>query len=311
VSIEVPCLDLSLFGAADLHSRRALASELDEACRHVGFFSVVGHGVADNLRTALFAQATAFFDQLLEAKLACAVTGSRDPRGYGRFGGEAQASANGAMTLPDLSESFSWGAEGNVWPALDGFAAVATAYRTACWQAIGVLSRLAALALGMEEEWFLPRVDGSMGTMRMNHYPALDFSPPPTQFRGGSHTDYGFLTLLASDDVPGLEIRDATGAWQSVMPPPGGLLVNIADLLARWTNGRWRSTWHRVVPPSGPLPHPRRLSVVCFSFPNRAAVVAPLPTCTSADDPARFEPVVAGDYLQERLNRLYAVDSPA
>ena len=190
---------------------------------------------------------------------------------------------------------------------MPGFRSAAMRYWEACDSLVLRLARLCALALDVEPSFFVERVDRSIGALRANHHPALDMEPIPGQSLGGPHTDDGFLTLLATDGNPGLEIRDDLGNWHRVTAEPGTLVVNIADLLARWTNGRWHSTWHRVVPPDGPPPYPSRLSLAFFSSPNWDTVVRPLDNCVDAGGAARFDPVDAGSFMRERLARPYAL----
>jgi isopenicillin N synthase-like dioxygenase len=329
VPLTIPVIDLGSGGAAPGDSPRAdrtVAEQIDAACRASGFFILAGHGIPAGVVRDAMAGARAFFALPLAVKAACSMDQTSASRGYGRLGGEAQSLANDAASPPDLSETFAWGLEpvpddqyhragaeffpANLWPserALPGFRAAAMRYWEACDALVLRLARLCALALDVEPSFFVERVDRSIGALRANHYPALDADPLPGQWRGGPHTDYGFLTLLATDGRPGLEIRDDGGAWHPVPAEPGGFVVNIADLLSRWTNGRWRSTWHRVVAPTDPAPHPARLSLSFFSSPNWDTVVRPLPSCVDDAHPCRYEPVDSGSFMREKLSRLYAV----
>jgi isopenicillin N synthase-like dioxygenase len=320
-------LDLPVIDLSDRHhgatARRALAGHLDAACRDLGFFVVTGHGVDPQLPAAAFEAARAFFDRPLETKLACEHPWPNVSRGYRRLGGEAQAYANGGDTPADLSETFGVGVEPipddayhregaayfppNVWPAGgDDMRSALLAYRDACQELAVDLMRLAALALGIDEEFFTGKVDAPIGSLRCNSYPALDEPPLPGQFRGGAHTDYGTLTVLATDGRPGLEVRPPDGGWIPVEPVEGGFIINVGDLLSRWTNGRWRSAWHRVVVPRGPGPHPARLSIVYFQFPNWDVRVEAVASCLAPGQQAP-EPVLAGEFLHAKFARLYAV----
>jgi isopenicillin N synthase-like dioxygenase len=120
--------------------------------------------------------------------------------------------------------------------------------------------------------------------------------------RMGAHTDYGSITVLLADPVPGLQICDDAGHWHDVVPAPGSFTVNVGDLLAEWSNDRWRSTLHRVVPPppgaDGPV---RRRSVAWFQQPNWDAVIECLPTCSDETNPPRYAPVTSGDHLMAKL----------
>lgn len=314
--MDVPVVDLARTADSEVARARA-ALAIDEALSTVGFMSVVHHGVHPRVVARAFDAARTFFDQPLARKEAVAA-GRGEVHGYGRLGNESQAYANGEATLPDLSETYSVhpGRDSrfgpNRWPAdIVGFREALTAYLDASAALSDHLMRLCARALGLPEGYFGPHLDRAALTLRANHYPALAHRPGPRQFRGGAHTDYGSVTLLATDGRPGLEVRDQDGEWHAVSAPKGAFVVNVGDLLARWTNDRWRSTWHRVMPPPGEPPYLRRLSLVLFQTPNADSVIDCLPTCVSADNPARYEPVTAGRFLRDKLDALYAVQDGA
>jgi isopenicillin N synthase-like dioxygenase len=152
--------------------------------------------------------------------------------------------------------------------------------------------RLAALALDVDETFFDGKVDRSIGTMRLNYYPAQTAAPRPSQLRASAHTDYGGFTILSGEDVPGgLEVRTRDGQWIGVPTAATTFVVNIGDLLMRWTNDRWLSNMHRVVNP--PLGDGRpRLSIAFFNHPNYDALIE----CLPSQGPARHPPVRSGDY---------------
>jgi isopenicillin N synthase-like dioxygenase len=166
------------------------------------------------------------------------------------------------------------------------------------------LTSVFAVALGMDEDFFEQFCRHSTDTLRINHFqrtPTMG-DPLPGQTRMGAHTDYGIVTVLYGDDVPGLEIVGPDGGWHSVVPERGAYVINIGDLLAQWTNDRWRSTVHRVAaPPPGDSTHNRRRSMAFFHDGDWDAIVECLPTCCSADEPARYEPVRALDHLMNKL----------
>jgi len=161
-----------------------------------------------------------------------------------------------------------------------------------------------AVALGMPDRYFRQFVDESISVMRANYYRRHAEAPPleDGQQRMGAHSDYGCLTILAGDRVPGLQIRDTDGGWHGVQPPENGFLVNLGDLLAEWTNDRWRATVHRVVPPTDMSDDAfRRRSIAWFQQPNHDALIEVLPSCVSADNPARYRPITSGEHLLAKL----------
>lgn len=192
----------------------------------------------------------------------------------------------------------------NVWPDEPvGMREVWERWWQACAELGDVLTDVFARALGLPDGWFRPMLTEQPSVIRANNYErrAGAAAPLPDQMRMGAHSDYGSLTILLADRVPGLQIRDDAGEWHDVLPPEGGLLVNLGDLLAEWTNDRWRSTVHRVVPPppgDGPA---RRRSIAWFQQPNEDAVIEVLDVCTSPENPAKYPPTTAGGHLLAKL----------
>jgi isopenicillin N synthase-like dioxygenase len=192
----------------------------------------------------------------------------------------------------------------NVWPDRPaGLRDAWRAYEAAASRTADVVLGAMALALDLPETWLVDRIRRAVVTTRALHYERRPGSPDPEpgQLRLGAHSDYGIITLLLADDVPGLQVhRD--GAWHDVVVPPGTLLCNIGDLLAQWTNDRWRSTLHRVLPPpagtGGPV---RRRSVARFLDCEPDMVIECIPSCCGPGDPPRYPPVVAGEWMLAKV----------
>ncbi len=170
--------------------------------------------------------------------------------------------------------------------------------------------RLFALGLGVAENFFDAAVDRPISRLRIRNYPPPALPPRPGQIRAGAHSDYGSLTILATENRPGgLQVCNAAGAWVDVPTIPGCFIVNIGDLMARWTNDAWVSTLHRVVnPPEGAGEESRRISLVFFHNPNYDAPVACIPTCLSPGEAPKYETTTSGAHLR-RLFR--ATQNPA
>jgi isopenicillin N synthase-like dioxygenase len=317
---DVPVIDLVPARAGGPAARRDVAAAIDAACREIGFFAITGHGVPDRLVDDLRAQAHAFFALPLAEKLAARHPVAGTNRGYHPVGGEALSAANDAAAPPDLKEFFHVGPvdttndsyytspagrrhfEPNVWPAAPaGFAPAAIAYYRVMSSLVVSLMRLAALALDVDETVFDDKVDRSIGTMRLNYYPGQTHAPHAGQLRASAHTDYGGFTILSGEDVPGgLEVRTRSGRWIGVPTSPTTFVVNIGDLLMRWTNDRWLSNMHRVVnPPVGEGPSRPRLSIAFFNHPNYDALIE----CLPSQGPARHSPVLSGEYRDLKYSK--------
>jgi isopenicillin N synthase-like dioxygenase len=310
---QIPLIDLSMARTGGLLSRQAVAREIDATCREIGFFTIAGHGVPVTIMNDLRSKAHDFFALPLEEKRGAIHPIAGTPRGYRVQGIEALAHANAGATPPDLKEFYhfgreSWpnepyytGAEGrnyfipNVWPLKpEGFAQAADAYYAEMEKLAAFMMRLTALALDREEDFFDDKIDRHITAMRLNFYPEQTSEPKPGQLRAGAHTDYGAFTILNGENVPGgLEVLAKNGDWIAVETHPETFVVNIGDLLMRWTNDRWVSNTHRVVnPPPSIAPQAKRLSIAFFQQPNYDALIE----CIAPPGKAKYPPVRSGEY---------------
>ena len=331
----VPVIDIAGYQTGSPSDKRALAHRIDEACRTVGFLTIIGHGVPASLIERTERAARAFFDLPVDTKLRYR---SPDPAVYrGYFALESNAvaySLDATDSAPDLFERFSTGrvaldradpyygatatartifAE-NIWPTeVDDFKPALTEYYQAMERLSATLMRLFALGLGLHEHWFDDKIDKHMTSFVIQNYPDQPTPPRPGQLRAGPHSDYGSLTILKSEDKPGgLEIRTADGTWRPVAAKPGSFIVNIGDLMAQWTNDHWVSTLHRVSnPPAERAGDSRRQSLVFFHNPNYDAPVECLPSCRSAERPAKYPPTTSGAYLRSRFTATQNAMAPA
>jgi isopenicillin N synthase-like dioxygenase len=310
----LPVIDMAPLGTGEA-ADAALAAQLDAAFRTVGFCYFRNIGVAAPLRDGLFA-ASRQFHALPEAeKRRLAINAFH--RGYMAPNTSLiETSTVARVTRPNYSESlmlmhevapgdarFGRPLQGpNQWPDLPGFRAVAEEYMAAMLAFCRRLLRPMARALDLPADWFAPFFAAPTVFLRLLHYPPQPKDAPDDAFGSAPHTDYGFLTILAQDDAGGLEVRRRDGTWLPAPPLPGTWVVNVADMLARWTNGRWQSTPHRVRNLSGG----DRYSCPYFFDMDMDAVIDCVPTCTDAAHPPRHAPARYGDYLMERLDRNYA-----
>jgi isopenicillin N synthase-like dioxygenase len=321
LGFHIPVIDISHSRSGDAPDRLRVARMLGDALEHVGFATVVGHGIDEDLLGSTYTTLREFFALPTAEKMRACPPERAKSRGYLPVGIESVAATLDADTPPDLCEALVFAAlarqpspagKQNLWPEQPaGLRDLVLRYNREL-DALGKhLARLAALALDLAEHdldgYF---ADPSM-TLRFVNYPDQPSPPLPGQLRYGAHHDYGGLTILRQDEAPGgLEVCDARGSWHGVPPSPGGFVINVGDLMSRWTNGRWRSTLHRVVNPARELTgSTQRLSMVVFFSPNEESEIACLPTCATSTSPARWPPVKAGEYIRAKIAR--SMDLPS
>jgi hypothetical protein len=291
-------------------SDAAIAVELDAAFRGTGFCYFADIGVGAELVAGVFEASRRFHAQGRAFKDAIAINSFH--RGYmAPRTSVIETSSVAVVTRPNDSESFMLMHEvppgdprlgrpldgPNQWPDLPGFRAPVEAYERAMGAFCQRLLRPMALALGLEADWFAPFFRQPTTFLRLLHYPPQAADAPLDAFGSAPHTDYGFVTVLAQDERGGLEVRRRDGTWLPAPPLPGTWVVNVADMLARWTGGRWQSTPHRVKNLSGA----DRYSCPYFFDMSMDSVVGTVPGCEGGAAPVRY-----GDYLMERLDRNYA-----
>lgn len=309
----LPVLDLAAFEGARGADRAARAAAIDRHCRDTGFLVLTGHGVPDPVIAGIRAATAAFFAQPPEAKARVAAPVPGYPYGWLGPDREALARSRGADTPPDLKESFNGGPltvpaamtdpdalafcyQPTLWPDLPGFRAAWEAYYSAMEAlALRVMAAFAE-ALSLPRDHFAPMIGAPISALRALWYPATPPTTLPGQQRAGAHSDYGSLTiLLPGPGARGLEIDTGAGPeprWQEVTAPPGAFVINIGDLMARWTADRWVSTLHRVVAHPG---QPARQSLAFFHQPDWTAEIRPL------DGSDAYAPVRSGPYLMEKF----------
>jgi isopenicillin N synthase-like dioxygenase len=333
----IPVIDIAPYLAGTPEGKSQVATQLDRACREVGFYIIVGHGVDSSLIEQVDAVSRAFFDLPLDEKLKVHIGNAPGAVGYAAVGDIALAYTRGQVAPPDLNESFqiakvdmtddhyfqSEAARGmipaNRWPAQPAaLKALYTEYYLRMGALAADLMRLSALALGLPEAYFDDKIDRHISRLNVRLYPEQKTAPLPGQLRAAAHTDYGTVTILKpGDTLGGLQVADRQGNWHDVPAVPGSFVVNQGDLMARWTNDRWLSTLHRVAnPPTQAKGGSRRLSIVFFHHPNYDAVVSCLPTCIEAAAAPRYEPITVSDYYsmkksQQRMARAKALASAA
>lgn len=305
----IPIIDIGGLASPEVSTRQLVADEIGAACRTFGFFSVVNHGVDDAARTAVFEQAHRFFALPEAAKNAVRAPTSGPSANRGYDGLRSQRLADGAA--PDLKESFMIGLElpadhrlvvsgqpmhgPNQWPALPGFREALLTYQHAAYGLARRLLGAIALHLGLGGDFFAAYHREPILGLRLIRYPPRPAGADPGELGAGAHTDWGAITVLAQDAVGSLQVLGPRSEWIDVEPVADALVINLGDLLEVWTNGRFRSTLHRVIGADR-----ERYSVAVFCDLDVEARIEVIPTCTGPGDPPRFEPTTVGDHLMAK-----------
>jgi isopenicillin N synthase-like dioxygenase len=306
---EVPVIDLGPYLRGEPGALERTAEALGEASETLGFYFVGSHGVPQKLIDRVFDQTERFHALPMEKKLSVKVTDKIV--GYLPPGGQTQRTSKyGKSIHPDTSSSYyvrqewpkdhpdvlagkPWIFE-NKWIDLPGFRETMIEYYGAMSQLVFKLLRLQSTALGMGPDYF-PSHDAfkpPVFNLRLLHYPPRD-QTLDGQFGIGPHTDYGHLTLLAQQRVPGLEILTRDEKWIEAPALDGHFLVNNADLCSIWTNDRFRSAPHRVINKTGE----RRHSIPFFTATRHDVMLECLPTCTGPGNPPKHAPTSYGEYI--------------
>jgi isopenicillin N synthase-like dioxygenase len=292
----VPVIDVAPLRASARAGKDEVARQIDRACTEMGFFCITGHGVDHRLIARTREAATRFFALPDDRKLAIKRRPDKVSRGYYPFADRSLAYTLGDAAPPDLQEAWAMGPidvseeeiqkndvtrrfyAGNLWPedVPDFRETLCEYYRTLSPLADDILTGF-ALALGRPGTFFDDKCDRASSVIRLIRYPAQNTAPATGQLRAGAHTDYGTVTILRGDDVPGAtQVLLPSNEWIDVRPPPGGFVCNIGDAMADWTGGRWRSTLHRVANPPPDAAASDRISIVFFHQPNHDAVLGGL-----------------------------------
>ena len=301
----IPIIDIEPL--RENHNAKETAKQILDAVENVGFFFIINHGIDDNLIESARTAARRFFASSSDKKNEIAM--DKHHRGFLAIGqskmyGDAKA---------DLKESFIWGLEmtendprlnsnsflvPNRWPAVDSeFKDEVYPYLEACNACGKDLFRAFAIAMNIPENSFNHSFDAPISRASLVYYPPQPPDLGNDQFGVAPHTDFGCLTLLCQDDVGGLQVRDKNGDWVTAHPVENTLVVNVGDLLQRWTNDRFRSTPHRVVNTSGK----ERYSLVAAIDPNFETLIDPNIVCKNTEQP-KYEPIACGDYILRRFD---------
>ena len=320
--MEVPIIDISGYPNASNAERLRLGKTIDAAVRSVGFFSITGHGVPPELVARMDKLSREFFDLPVEVKNRYCRQQSNLFRGYFGIGGISESHTHGKTAPRDFTEKFIICREPTNlsdpyyqteagrrifapinWPSeIPGFRATSEEYYVQMSDLAQTLMQLFALGLDLPEMWFDNRIDKHMATLALANYPVPLDEPPAGQLRQSAHSDISALTILHGEDKPGgLEVRDSDGTWLTAPIVPNAFLINIGDLIARWTNDRWISNVHRVaMPPHDQAADSRRQSIAFFLHPNYDVIVECIPSCLDGR-PAKYPAVTVAEHMSMRM----------
>ena len=314
----VPTIDLR---SQQSNSLELQAQAIRHACEETGFFAVSDHGVSTTVMGDCLKAAHLFFKQPIKEKNKVRQSSPESPYGFIPMAQETLGRSRGVETPPDLKESFSIGpsvrarppknseeaifaATPNRWPQIPrNFRKSFEIYYQEMNSLSNKLMYLFAMALNLPKDFFLPYIGDPISALRANHYPAISFPHLKGQLRAGEHSDYGTLTILMQDSSDeGLEICNRDGIWIPVAIKAPKLIINIGDLMQRWTNNRWISSVHRVVVPSDNLSQEKyRISIAYFHQPNWNAVIRCIPSCINHNEKPFYLPIRSGTYLMRKF----------
>jgi len=317
---QIPVIDVSPLAGTDDAAIRRVAGAIRAAAIDVGFFYVTGHSVPRDLLRAVQLAAKYFF--LLPEDTKRMIQVNRAHRGYVPF---AQTTQPGRKRA-DLKESFNFAYPfsradladlagrsligSNQWPAGETVwrGVIEDYYREVFELGQRILEGF-AIALDIERDFFRGRYRHPLVRARLLHYPPQSEGTDAGQFGAAEHTDYGTITILWQDDAGGLQVKNRAGQWIDAPTLEDAFVINIGDMLARWSNDLFVSTPHRVINTSGR----ERFSIPVFYDPDYDTLVECLPNCASAANPPRYPPIVAGDYITSRYDGTYSYrqSSPA
>ena len=310
--MSIPVVDLSDFLSGDIARKESFVNQLGKAYEEVGFVAVKNHGIPDHLIADLYKYVQQFFSLAAGEKKQYEVAGLAGQRGYTSFGKEHAKGSD----APDLKEFFQFGQTvedsdpvKEEYPdniTVNEVQAFTPTFREAyrAFETSGrALLRAIALYLKLGEQYFEPHVHNGNSILRAIHYPPITHEPK-SAIRAEQHEDINLITLLVGASADGLQILTRQNEWIGVTSLPEQIVVNVGDMLQRFTNNRLKSTTHRVVNPARAMWHTSRFSIPFFLHPKSNMSLACLQSCISLDHPKAYPDASAGEYLDERLREI-------
>ncbi|KAL3441326.1 hypothetical protein BJX65DRAFT_255530 [Aspergillus insuetus] len=312
--LTIPIIDISGYLKNDPSKTQEIVSQFRTACRNPGFLQITGHSISHTLRADTLAALSKFFALPLETKLTVHRNKSPSLRGYEFIGEQTLEEVvggdqkEGFMIGPELPDTGRFLQGPNQWVEehiISGFRGVFMEYFYQAHDLSVKVFRIVALSLGLEEGYFDEFVGSkdSITMCRAHRYPPTT-KEMAAKTRGiGAHTDFGALTLLLQDDVGGLEVYyEPDDTWYPVPYVPDAFVMNIGDMLERWTNNRYKSTRHRVI---SPVSDKDRYSIAFFNEGLLDQVITCIPTCVEEGEEPLHEPITAEQHLRNRYGGTY------
>ncbi len=313
---KIPILDVGAIYDGDAGAKRELAEQFAQTYGTTGFGYISNHGIDQSLIDRVFNASARFHALPRDKKMAIELDELH--RGFIPINTSTDVNSKLAdVKKPNQSESFmmmredepnspdvqqgAYLAGPNQWPDLAGFREDVVAYNDAMSQLGSKLMEIAALSIGVDPQELLSEFARPTTWLRLLYYAPTEPQKDTDLFGSAPHMDFGCLTILAQDKVGGLQVMTPAGDWVDAPFIPGTFVLNVGDMLHRWSNGRLLSTPHRVINHSGKS----RYSVPFFYDPNVATVIEPLPSCMSASEPSQFEPINFGEFLKSELETSY------
>ena len=308
----IPVVDLSQFVEGDASNRSAFVQQIGNAFHEIGFVGVKNHGISPQLIDDFYTSAKSFFALDVETKRSYEIAGLNGQRGYTSFGTEHAKQSK----VADLKEFFQLGQyvdpdhplkeqyPDNVQvPEKPEFAKLGKELYQAFEKAGGHLLRAIALYLDLDEHYFDEKIEDGNSILRAIHYPPIR-QEPKSAIRAEQHEDINLITLLVGASAGGLQLLNMEDEWMPILPEDGEIVINVGDMLQRLTNNYLKSTTHRVVNPPKEEWHKPRLSIPFFLHPKSQMDLTCLADCVTDKSPAAYDPITAGDYLDERLSEI-------
>jgi isopenicillin N synthase-like dioxygenase len=311
-NIGIPSVNLNDFISGDSTKKEAFVQELGKAYEDIGFVAVKGHFLTDELSHNLYNEVKSFYALSFDAKEKYEVPGLAGQRGYTSFGKEH---AKG-RTEGDLKEFWQFGQyvdDGDVVKAEYPDNVLVNEYPQ--FNVLGkeaykrleetgkYMLRAIALYLGLDEFYFDDKIHNGNSILRAIHYPPIS-QEPKSAVRAAEHEDINLITLLMGASAEGLEVLNKQNQWVAITALPDQLVVNVGDMLQRLTNNKLKSTTHRVVNPPREKWGTSRFSIPFFLHPKSSMPLDCLASCVTTEVPLQYEPITAGEYLDERLREI-------